>query len=64
MIACIAVGAYAFPVFAPFIAALLASRYGWHGAAAFIVVIAAIGVLGVLSTKETLSRKRGEEIDA
>lgn len=39
--------------FAPFIAVLLASSFGWPGPAGFYVVIGIFGLLGVLTTRET-----------
>jgi MFS family permease len=50
--------------FAPFLAALLATRYDWQGPATFYLGVGVIGVLGVLATGETWSRARRREVDA
>ncbi|GAA3355992.1 hypothetical protein GCM10017744_020760 [Streptomyces antimycoticus] len=39
--------------FAPFLAVLLAESFGWPGPAGFYVCIALVGLVGVLSTRET-----------
>ncbi|MFJ1997802.1 MFS transporter [Streptomyces asiaticus] len=41
--------------FAPFLAVLLAESFGWAGPAGLYVCIALVGLLGVLSTRETWS---------
>jgi MFS family permease len=48
--------------FSPFIAALLAKNYGWHGPAAFLAVIGVIGLLGTISTRETWGKKERAEV--
>ncbi|MFS7876857.1 MFS transporter [Streptomyces asiaticus] len=44
--------------FAPFLAVLLAESFGWAGPAGLYVCIALVGLLGVLSTRETWSPER------
>lgn len=50
--------------FAPFIAALLANQFGWVGPALLMVVAGAIGLVGVLLTRETWGKARRASIDA
>jgi len=50
--------------FTPFIAALLATRYGWHGPASFYVLAGVMGVAGVLATQETWGARRRREVEA
>lgn len=48
---------------APFLAVLLASVFGWAGGAALYVMVGVIGLLGVLTTRETWSAKERTEVD-
>lgn len=48
--------------FAPFLAALLASAFGWAGPAAFYVLIGVIGLAGVLATAETWGTRQRAEV--
>ena len=50
--------------FAPFLAVLLAEKFGWMGPALFYVTVGLIGLAGVLATKETWGPKQREEVDA
>ncbi|WP_104139950.1 MFS transporter [Arthrobacter sp. ZGTC131] len=50
--------------FAPFLAVLLASVFGWAGGASLYVLIALIGLTGVLVTRETWGPKQKAEVDA
>ena len=50
--------------FAPFLAVLLAERYGWIGPALFYVTVGLVGLGGVIATKETWGPKQREEVDA
>lgn len=50
--------------FAPFIAAMLATQFGWMGPAGFVVAVGLIGLVGALSTRETWSQARRNEVDA
>ena len=49
--------------FAPFLAVLLAEKFGWIGPALFYVTVGLIGLGGVLATKETWGPKQREEVD-
>ncbi|WP_257890371.1 MFS transporter [Rhodococcus sp. USK10] len=50
--------------FSPFIATLLADKFGWQGPAMFILFVGVLGLLGVLFTRETWGRGRRSEVDA
>lgn len=50
--------------FAPFLAVLLASSFGWIGPALFYVAVGLIGLAGVLATAETWGPKQRAEVDA
>lgn len=50
--------------FAPFIAALLATRFDWHGPAGFYLLVGVIGIAGVMATRETWGAKRRAEVEA
>ena len=50
--------------FAPFLAVLLASVFGWAGGASLYVLVGVIGLLGVLNTRETWGAKEKAEVDA
>jgi MFS family permease len=50
--------------FAPFLAVLLASIFGWAGGASLYVLVGVIGLIGVLNTRETWGAKEMAEVDA
>jgi hypothetical protein len=50
--------------FAPFLAVLLASVFGWAGGASLYVLVGVIGLIGVLNTRETWGAKEKAEVDA
>ncbi|MDG4663236.1 MFS transporter [Mycobacterium sp. 236(2023)] len=50
--------------FAPFLAVLLADKFGWIGPALFYVTVGFIGLAGVMATKETWGPKQRAEVDA
>ncbi|MEV0946496.1 MFS transporter [Rhodococcus sp. NPDC049939] len=50
--------------FAPFLAVLLASIFGWAGGAALYVLVGVIGLLGALNTRETWGPKEKAEVNA
>ena len=50
--------------FAPFLAVLLASVFGWAGGASLYVLVGVIGLVGVLNTRETWGAKEKAEVDA
>jgi MFS family permease len=50
--------------FAPFLAVLLASSWGWIGPALFYVAVGLVGLGGVIATKETWGPKQRAEVDA
>jgi MFS family permease len=50
--------------FSPFIALLLASRFGWAGPALFYELVGVIGLIGVLATRETWGPQQRAEVDA
>ena len=50
--------------FAPFLAVLLASIFGWAGGASLYVLVGVIGLIGVLNTRETWGAKEKAEVDA
>lgn len=50
--------------FAPFLAVLLASVFGWAGGASLYVLVGVIGLVGVLNTRETWGPKQKAEVDA
>ncbi|WP_072688886.1 MFS transporter [Rhodococcus marinonascens] len=50
--------------FAPFLAVLLATKFGWAGGASLYVLVGVIGLLGVLNTRETWGPKERANVDA
>ncbi|GAA3885866.1 MFS transporter [Leifsonia kafniensis] len=50
--------------FSPFIAALLAAQFGWVGPALLMVLAGLIGLVGVLTTRETWGAERRAQVDA
>jgi len=50
--------------FAPLLALLLASTFGWPGAAALYILAAIVGLIAVLVTKETWGKTQKAEVDA
>lgn len=48
--------------FAPFIAALLVGAFGWPGAAMVVLLAATIGLVGILTSRETWSRADRERV--
>ncbi|MFC9336372.1 MFS transporter [Arthrobacter sp. NPDC057009] len=49
---------------APFLAVLLAANFGWAGGASLYVLVGIIGLLGVLTTRETWGTKEKAEVDS
>ncbi|AOW92521.1 MFS transporter [Rhodococcus sp. WMMA185] len=50
--------------FAPFLAVLLASVFGWAGGASLYVLVGVIGLVGALNTRETWGPKQKAEVNA
>ncbi|MGH3388408.1 MAG: MFS transporter, partial [Actinomadura sp.] len=50
--------------FAPFIAALLATEFGWAGPAGFYIAAGCVGLCGVLLTQETWGPDQRAEVEA
>ena len=49
--------------FAPFLAVLLASSFGWIGPALFYVAVGLVGLAGVMATPETWGPRQRAEVD-
>jgi MFS family permease len=48
--------------FAPFLAGTLAATFGWIGGSVFYMSIGAIGLIGVLVTRETWTKRDRERV--
>jgi MFS family permease len=50
--------------FAPFVAGALAAQFGWAGGAGFYVAMGVVGLVGVVTTRETWTRRERARVDA